>query len=225
MLLHEIQSPIDPKEREDVIRGSFDDSVVSDLVAGEAHTGEVVDAREVIRNIQQKFPELKDVNLKINPDADRVRIYFSSDGRGGRIEVPPKLRTGLGEVLVLHEIAHLLYTKDILTNKIIKHRAGAQAFTILRVLEDVAIEKRLEEEYPNAVDIFKSRAQHIMPVYKESKPSKFASEIDQLFLYLRGYMKTYKGDPYVHRYAMQYLETDDAETKIDAVLNIVDRMK
>lgn len=224
MKLWEIASPIEPQEKEDVIRRSFDDTVVSDLLADVAQKEDLVDSKTVVESIRKKFPQLKDVELEISKDADRVRIYFSEDGKGEKIILPTQLKKGLGEVLVLHEIAHMLYTKDLLTNKILKHRAGPQAFTIMRVLEDIAIEKRLEAEYPEAVEVFKSRAQHIMPVYKQHTPTDFASDVDQLFLHLRGYSKAYKGDPYVLRYAQQYLENDDDETKIDAILNITSKL-
>lgn len=216
----------DQTDREQVIRKSFDDRVVSDVLADVAQKGDIVDSNQVIANIRKQFPELKDVQLEVSKEADRVRIYFSPDGKGEKIILPPQLKDELGEILVLHEIAHMLYTKDILTDTIITHKAGPQAFTILRVLEDISIEKRLEKEYPQAVEVFKQRAKHIIPAYFKSDhvPSKFAKEVDDLFLYLRGYAGTYKGDPYLLRYAQQYLETDSKNVKIDAILNLVSRI-
>jgi hypothetical protein len=166
---------------------------------------------------------LKDVDIQVSPNASRVRIMFGKEGQGERIEVPPVLRRELGEVLVLHELAHMLYTKDILTDVIVQHQKAPQAFTILRVLEDISIEKRLEQEFPQAIEVFKKRAGHIIPAYKKHNPSAFSSAIDQLFLYLRGYSKSFSGDPYLLKYAQQYLDSDDKNTKVDAVLNIVDR--
>lgn len=224
MKILEVLADTDPKETEYTITQSFKDGVISDLIADESQKGDLVSAESVINNIRQQFPSLSHVSIIPSRSAERVRIYFVENGKGERIEVPLKLRKGLGEILVLHEIAHLLYTKDILTNKIIKHRAGPQAFTILRVLEDISIEKQLERDFPNAVEVFKSRAAHIIPIYKSHTPSKFAKSVDQMFLYLRGYSKQFDGDPYVLRYANQYLESTDAETKIDAVLNIIDRL-
>ena len=216
---------INQKEMEDVIQASFTDYVVSDLLVDIAQTGDIIDSRQVINNIQEKIPALIKVLFVITPTTDRVRIFFNSDGTGEKIEVPPMLRKGLGEVLVLHEVAHLFYTIDILNDKIVKHKFAPQAFTILRVLEDVAIEKKLEEEFSEAVDIFKTRSAHIMPAYKQHTRSKFAHEIDQLFLYLRGYTsQEYKGDKYILRHACEYIEKDDIDTKIDAVLNIVCRL-
>ena len=220
MLLKEIA---DSTEKEEVVKRSFDDRVISDLLADDAKKGKQVPSKQVISQLRRKFPVLTSVEIKISKDADRVRIYFDEHGNGQKIIVPPTLKAGLGEVLVLHEIAHMLYTKDILTDKILKHRASAQAFTILRVLEDIAIEEKLEKEYPAAVEVFKSRVGHIIPLYKENTPSEFAHKVDQLFLKLRGYGKDHDVDPYVLRYAGEYLKSDDVQVKTNAIFHIVHR--
>ena len=215
------KSDIDPNETESVIGNSFKDRVIPDLLADEGHTGDIVDSKLIIQKIRKDFPDLSHLRMDVVDSADRVRIYFGQDGDGERIELPPKLRTELGDSLVMHEIAHLLYTKDLLCNKIVKHKNAPQAFTILRVLEDIAIERRLERDFPKAVDVFKTRGKHIMPAYKKHIPSDFAKQVDGLFLYLRGYSGTFKGDPYAIKYANMYLNHDNPNTKIKAVLDLV----
>lgn len=227
MKLHHILEAlpgVDPEKAETVIRQSFDDRVISDLLADETNRGDQ-NAQEIIDEITSKFPSIaKTVKFRVNPKANRVRIYFDSAGKGTHIDVPTKMKPGLGIVQVLHEIAHMLYTKDLLTNNIVQHGAAPQLFTVMRVLEDIAIEKRLEEEHPNAIDIFKGRAQHIIPLYKQNKPSPFAKQIDELFLHLRGYKKDFSGDPEILQLAQTYLNSDDLETKVDAVVSIGEKL-
>ena len=220
MLLIEL---VDPAEKEDVIKRSFGNRIVPDLLADEAHKGELIPSAKVIEALRKKFPILRKMNIEISEDADRVRIYFDDEGNGKKVVVPPQMKQGLGEILVLHEIAHMLYTKDILTNKILKHRAAPEAFTILRVLEDIAIEEKLEKEHPESIEVFKKRGQHIMPIYKKHVPTEFANKVDQLFLKLRGYSSKEYDDPYALRYAREYLDTDDIEKKTNAIFHIVSR--
>ena len=218
--LVEIASNVDPRDAEKIITQSFKDNVVSDLLAANVKTGDTITGEEAIENVRKQFPQLKNVVLKVNPSADRIRIYFGKSGEGEHIDVPDVLKKGLGEVLILHEIAHMLYTKDLLSKEIVGHKYGAQAFTILRVLEDIAIEQALEEDHPAAVEVFKTRAQHIIPIYKKHVPSDFSKKIDEIFLHLRGYKKDFGGDPEALRLANVYLRGKEINTKINAVINL-----
>lgn len=208
---------------EHTITTSFKDRVVSDLLADETHKGELVDANIIIDEIKSKFPNIaKQVEFIIDEKSERIRIYFNESGVGAHIKVPPKLKQGLGQVLVLHEISHMLYTKDLLCDAITKYRNGPQAFTVLRVLEDIAIEKKLEADHPDTVEVFKTRASHILPIYKQHTPTKFAKQVDELFLFLRGYGKQFNGSTTALSAAHTYLRSTDKKEKVNAVLKITD---
>lgn len=225
MKLFEIHNKLDPKETEDVIQNSFKDKVISDALANKSTQG-TTKASNVIKQIKQKFPEIvNQARFIVNPSIDRIRIIFSDNGKGTDIQVPELLHPELGEILILHELAHLLYTKDLLTNMIVKYRNAPQAFTILRVIEDVAIERKLEHNFPNSIEIFKKRAPHALSAYKEYTPSKFASRVDQLFLFLRGYTsKLYSGSTKALNAAEHYLSSDNPDDKIHAVLTITQEL-
>lgn len=221
--LAEVLKGVDPDEAERVIKTSFQDRVISDLLADETHRGDLVPAMEVLKELRQQFPHLAALQtVKIRPNVERVRIYFNEHGAASHIEIPSMLKKGLGGVLILHEIAHMLYTKDLLTNKIVQHRSAPQAFTLLRVLEDIAIERQLEKEHPDTVQVFQTRAQHIIPLYKTHTPSLFAKKVDDLFLFLRGYKKQYTGDPQALDLANKYLQSANPDEKIDAIVSLAD---
>lgn len=223
MHLFEVLDGVNPQEMEDVIQRSFGDRVVSDLIADVSVNGDV-QSHQIIQQIKQQFPSItKNVVFDISQSHKRIRIEFDTDGRGCKISVPLILHQELGEILILHELAHMLYTKDLLTNKIIKFRNSSEAFTVLRVLEDVAIERKMERDFPHSIDIFKKRASHAINAITQHVPTAFASEVDQMFLTLRGYTnRKYKGSTEVLRYAEKYLSSNNDDDKIDAVLNITD---
>ena len=225
MKLFEILSPPDPSDAEDVIRTSFQDNVVSDLVAKSSLEGDA-DAHQIIKDIKKQFPSIVNTaRFTVSDTVDRIRIKFNQDGTGAEISVPSKLHPELGEILILHELAHLLYTKDLLCQKIVQYRNAPQAFTILRVLEDIAIERKLEAEFPKAVEIFKRRSPHARAAYDKNKPSKFSGALDQLFLFLRGYTtRPYLGGTAVLSAAETYLSSSDEDEKVDAVLTIAEQL-
>lgn len=225
MKLFEILNQIDPQETEDVIQQSFKDTVISDTLANKSLEGSTK-AEQIITRIKKQFPSIiKQARFIVNPSINRIRITFSSDGSGSDIQVPELLHPELGEILLLHELAHLLYTKDLLTNMILKYRDAPQAFTVLRVIEDVSIERKLEAEFPDAVEIFKKRAPHAISAYSSYTPSKFAGKMDQLFLFLRGYTnKRFSGSTTALSAAERYLSSNDPQEKIHSVLTITQEL-
>lgn len=225
MKLFEIFNQIDPQETEDVITKSFKDTVISDTLAKKSLEGST-SATQIINKLKKQFPSIiKQAQFTVNPNIDRIRITFNKDGSGSNIQVPEVLHPELGEILLLHELAHLLYTKDLLTNMILKYRDAPQAFTVLRVIEDVSIERKLEANFPKSAAVFKKRAPHAISAYSSYTPSKFASKMDQLFLFLRGYTnRPYSGSTKALSAAERYLSSNDPQEKIHAVLTITQEL-
>ena len=119
----------------------------------------------------------------------------------------------------------MLFTNDLLTSDILNHKYAAEAFTLMRTLEDVSIEQRLEAYYPKSKAIFEMRAQFILPIYKKHVPTKFANEVDQLFLFLRGYTsRPYTGSVYNILCANEYLYSKDKSEKIQAILMLTEHI-
>ena len=216
-ILNEALPGVNPELEKDVITKSFQKEVLSDVLAkastqhldwddcktcptktlcDKATEGDLVSSEKILEYLQKKIPQIKFSDyITVDPKANRVVIKFNEQGEGSLIHIPEKLNRYLGPVIILHEIAHKLYTIDILTKELAEHPLASEIFTLARTIEDARIEKLMEQDYPETASIFKERARFIVPLYKTHTPSKFAKIVDDLFLYLRGYDNNYKGNP------------------------------
>lgn len=237
---------VDPKKVQDVIGRSFKQTVVSDLLAKQsikgkrnlnwkdcptcpfghvcsaATQGELVSTEKIINNLKQRVPGLfkNDIKLNVGP-FKRVVITFDPAGGGSVINVPRYMNRHLGAIIILHEIAHKLYSIDILTNDILEHPNAVDIFTLARTIEDARIEKLMEIEYPETAQIFKERAQFIVPVYKSHSPTPFSKIVDDLFLYLRGYSKTFSGPKEFVDLAQQFIAAgNDRDKKVETIIKL-----
>jgi hypothetical protein len=230
---------VDPRRVDDLISNSFKDVVVSDLLAqasiqetpsdtidNQTSKGILIDSTVVVDHLKNNIPQLfEDYNVTFDIDEsyNRVALDFDELGAPTIIRMPTKVNKDLGPVIVLHELSHVMYSIDIITNDMLDHPHSAQAFTLARTLEDVRTEQLMEQEYPQTAAIFKSRAQYIVPLYKKHTPTSFSSIVDHLFLYLRGYSKTFKYDNSLLTLAQRFIDAGNSrKQKVDAILTLVD---
>lgn len=239
---------VDPEQEKSVIGKSFERNVISDLLAGasvkpstnlkwgdcktcpfgnicdKATKGDLIDTEVILDNLQKRIPSI-DFKKYITPDSSvsRVMIKFTKGGEGGNIHVPIELNKVLGPIIVLHEIAHKLYTIDILTKEIVNHPLAVEIFTLARTIEDARVEKLMEQEYPETIQIFKERAQYIIPLYKSHTPSEFSKIVDDLFLYLRGYKGEFTHDKDYLKLGEQFIAAgNDRDKKVNAVIKLAE---
>lgn len=244
-LLQEALQGVDPEEVKRIIGKSFDQTVVSDLLAQQsikgkrgkfvwkdcptcpskhvcdaARTGELVDTNAIINNLKQKVPALFEQGIKLNVGPfTRVVITFDKEGGGSTINIPRYMNKDLGAVIILHEMAHKLYSIDILTNDIVTHPYGVEIFTLARTIEDARIERLMEQEYPETAKIFKERAKYIVPIYKSHSPTPFSKIVDDLFLYLRGYASEFNGPKEFVKLGEQFIQAgNDREKKVSTII-------
>lgn len=230
---------VDPERVDSLISNSFKDVVVSDLLAqasvqetpgdtieAQASKGSLIDSNDVVQYLKSNIPQLfEDYNVTFDVDEkyNRVSLDFNEIGAPTIIRMPVKVNKDLGPVIVLHELSHVMYSIDIITNNMLDHPHSAQAFTLARTLEDVRTEQLMEQEYPQTAAIFKSRAQYIVPLYKKHTPTSFSSVVDHLFLHLRGYSKTFKYNKHLLTLAQHFIDAgNNREQKVDAILALTD---
>jgi len=239
---------VSPEQEKDVINKSFKQNVISDLLAGasvksssdfewgdcktcpfsnvcdKATKGDVIDSELILNDLQK---QITSINFKkfitVDPSVNRVMIKFTEGGEGGNIHIPQKLNKVLGPIIILHEIAHKLYSIDILTPEIVNHPLAAEIFTLARTIEDARVEKLMEQEYPETAQIFKERASYIVPLYKSHTPSNFAKIVDDLFLYLRGYNKSFSHNKAFLSLGEQFIAAgNNREKKVQAVIKLAE---
>jgi hypothetical protein len=150
-------------------------------------------------------------------------IKFTEEGEGGNIHIPEKLNKILGPIIILHEIAHKLYSIDILTSEIVNHPLAAEIFTLARTIEDARVEKLMEREYPQTASIFKERAKYIIPLYKSHAPSGFAKIVDNLFLNLRGYSGGFNHNKNYLKLGQQFINAgNNRDAKVSTVIKLAE---
>jgi len=150
-------------------------------------------------------------------------IKFTSRGEGGNIHIPAQLNKVLGPIIILHEIAHKLYSIDILTKEIVNNPLAAEIFTLARTIEDSRVEKLMEKEYPQTVNVFKERAKYIIPLYKSHSPTKFAKIVDDLFLTLRGYSNSFNHDKEYLKLGQQFINAgNNRDLKVETVIKLAE---
>lgn len=215
---------VDPESEQEVIRRSFEEKVISDLLADASITGDVIPSEDILADLQSQVPSIDfERYVNIVPGADRVVIHFNPEGQSADIEIPEQLHRDLGPVIILHEIAHKLYSIDILTSEILNHPLAVNIFTLARTIEDVRIEQEMERQYPETVSVFKNRSQHIMPIYSKHSPTEFGSVVDGLFLHLRGYMPSYRGNPDHAALAQQFIDAgNNREDKVRTIIQLAE---
>jgi hypothetical protein len=237
---------VTPEQEQDVIGRSFKQNVLSDLLAGastkpsnfewgdcdtcpfakicdKSTKGDVIPTEEILNDLQRRVPEI-DFFKYIKPDdVDRVMISFDESGAGGDIRVPKMLNKVLGPIIILHEIAHKLYSIDILTKEIVHHPLAAEIFTLARTIEDARVEKLMEQDYPHTAAIYKERAKYIIPLYKSHSPTPFSKIVDDLFLKLRGYQSSFNHDPKLLSLGQQYVSAgNDRNKKVRTVITLAE---
>ena len=146
---------VEPEQEKDVIDRSFKQNVISDVLAGastqsssnfewgdcktcpfgnvcdKATKGDLIDTNIILNDLQKRIPSIDFKKyITVDPSVNRVMIKFTSSGEGGDIHVPEKLNKILGPIIILHEIAHKLYSIDILTKEIVNHKLAAEIFTL-----------------------------------------------------------------------------------------------
>lgn len=243
---------VDPEQEKSIIGKSFERNVLSDLLAGasvrsstnlewgdcktcpfknvcdKSTQGDLVDTDEILDLLSKRIPSIdfRDY-ITVDPSVNRVMIKFTEGGEGGNIHVPEKLNKVLGPIIILHEIAHKLYTIDILTKEIVNHPLAVEIFTLARTIEDARVEKLMEQDYPGTAEVFKERARYIIPLYKSHTPSDFARVVDDLFLYLRGYKNSFPHDKaYVslgERYIAAGNNRDEKVRTVIALAELIDK--
>ena len=242
-ILNEALPGVDPEQEKKVITKSFQKEVLSDVLAkastqhldwddcdtcptktlcDKATQGDLVSSEKILEYLQKRIPQIKfNDYVVVDPEANRVVIKFNEQGEGSLIHIPEKLNKYLGPVIILHEIAHKLYTIDILTKELVDHPLASEIFTLARTIEDARIEKIMEQDYPETAHIFKERARFIIPLYKTHTPSKFAKIVDDLFLYLRGYNSNYKGNPEYLKLGEAFIRAgNDRDKKVIIIINL-----
>lgn len=237
---------VTPQQEQDVIERSFKQNVISDLLASastkptnfewdncnscsfakicdKSTKGDVAPATQILKDLQHKVPEIN-FNKYIKPDdVDRVMISFDESGTGGIIRVPKMLNKILGPIIILHEIAHKLYSIDILTKQIVNHPLAAEIFTLARTIEDARVEKLMERDYPHTAAIYKQRAKYIVPLYKSHEPTKFSKIVDDLFLKLRGYQSSFDHDAALLSLGQQFVDAgNDRDAKVKIVIALAE---
>lgn len=231
---------VDPAHVDRLISNSFKDVVISDLLAqasvestpieiltAETTHGNLVDAKVVIEKLFKEVPELfdNDITFDIKPEHTRVSLDFDNHGNPTIIRMPEHVNKDLGPVIVLHEMSHVMYSIDIITNNLLNHPHSAQAFTLARTLEDVRTETLMEKDYPATATVFKSRAQYIIPIYKKHSPTAFSKIVDSLFLNLRGYSNKFNYDNKILKIAQKFVSTgNDREKKVKIILELTDEI-
>jgi len=236
---------VSPEQEQDVIDRSFKKDVLSDVLArasmqsshklewGDCDTcpfsnvcdkatkGDVISSEIILKNLQKRVPDIPFMNyIKIDPKVSRVVIKFDH-GIGSNIHIPPALNKLLGPIIILHEIAHKLYSIDILTKEIVDHPLASEIFTLARTIEDVRVENLMEEEFPETQKIFKERAQYIIPLYKSHTPGPFARIVDDLFLYLRGYAPSFSGNQEYVKIGQEFIDAgNDRDQKVNTVIRL-----
>lgn len=239
---------VEPEQEKDVIDRSFKQNVLSDVLAGastqsstnfkwgdckdcpfgnvcdKATKGDLVDTNLILKDLQNRVPTIDFKKyITVDPKVNRVMIKFTASGEGGNIHVPAKLNKVLGPIIILHEIAHKLYSIDILTKEIVNHKLAAEIFTLARTIEDARVEKLMEEQYPETANIFKERAQYIIPLYKSHTPSNFAKIVDDLFLFLRGYKNSFPHNKAFLNLGKQFIAAgNNREKKVKAVIKLAE---
>lgn len=240
---------VSPEQEQDVINKSFSQNVISDILAGaslknspkfewgdcdtcpfsnvcdKATKGDVISSEVILKNLQERVPDIPFMSyIKIDPKVSRVVIKFDQGGLGivgSNIHIPPQLNKLLGPIIILHEIAHKLYSIDILTKEIVDHPLASEIFTLARTIEDVRVENLMEAEFPETQKIFKERAQYIVPLYKSHTPGPFAKIVDDLFLYLRGYAPSFSGDKKYVKMAEEFIAAgNDRDKKVSAIIKL-----
>lgn len=242
---------VSPEQERDVIDKSFKQNVISDLLAGastkssknfewgdcetcpfsnvcdKATEGDVIDSNAILNNLQKQIPNINFKEyIKVDPSVNRVMIKFTEGGEGGNIHIPAKLNKVLGPIIILHEIAHKLYSIDILTSKIVNHPLASEIFTLARTIEDARVEKLMEKEYPQTASVFKERAKYIIPLYKSHSPTKFAKIVDDLFLKLRGYSGGFNHNNEYLKLGEQFVNAgNNRDVKVDTVIKLAELIK
>jgi len=246
--LTEALAGVTPEQEKEVIDKSFKQNVISDLLAGasvkssqdldwgdcktcpfsnvcdKATQGDVIDSNLILNDLQKQIPS---INFKkfitVDSSVNRVMIKFTEGGEGGNIHIPEKLNKVLGPIIVLHEIAHKLYSIDILTPQIVNHPLAAEIFTLARTIEDARVEKLMEQEYPQTFSIFKERAKYIIPLYKSHAPSGFAKIVDDLFLNLRGYSGGFNHNKNYLKLGQQFINAgNNRDAKVNTVIKLAE---
>lgn len=247
-LVKEALAGVSPEQEKDVIDRSFKQNVISDILAGastqssknfkwgdcdtcpfsnvcdKATEGDVIDSNIILNNLQKQIPS---INFKefitVDPKVNRVMIKFTSGGEGGNIHIPAQLNKVLGPIIILHEIAHKLYSIDILTKEIVNNPLAAEIFTLARTIEDARVEKLMEKEYPQTVNVFKERAKYIIPLYKSHSPTKFAKIVDDLFLTLRGYSNSFNHNKEYLKLGQQFVNAgNNRDLKVETVIKLAE---
>ena len=238
---------VDPEQEKSVIGKSFERNVLSDLLAGasvkptnlkwsdcktcpfgnicdKATKGDLVDTETILNDLQKKIPSIDFKKyITVDPSVNRVMIKFTEGGEGGNIHVPEELNKVLGPIIILHEIAHKLYSIDILTKEIVNHPLAVEIFTLARTIEDARVEALMEQEYPGTAQVFKERAQYIIPLYKSHTPSAFSKIVDDLFLNLRGYQKNFLHDKNYLQLGKQFIAAgNNRDAKVDIVVKLAE---
>lgn len=237
---------VTPEQEQDVIGRSFKQNVISDLLAGastkptnfewgdcdtcpfakicdKSTQGDVVSTDEILNDLQRRVPEI-DFSQYIQPaDVDRVMIGFDESGAGGIIRVPKMLNKILGPIIILHEIAHKLYSIDILTKEIVNHPLAAEIFTLARTIEDARVEGLMEQDYPHTAGIYKERAKYIIPLYKSHSPTPFSKIVDDIFLKLRGYQQNFPHDKAYLQLGQQFVDAgNNRDVKVNTVIQLAE---
>lgn len=237
---------VTPQQEQDVINRSFKQNVISDLLASastkptnfdwdscdscsfakicdKSTKGDVVPATEILKDLQQQVPEINFKKYIAPDDVDRVMISFDESGIGGKIRVPRMLNKVLGPIIILHEIAHKLYSIDILTKEIVNHPLAAEIFTLARTIEDARVEKLMEQDYPHTAAIYKERAKYIVPLYKSHEPTAFSKIVDDLFLKLRGYQSSFNHDAKLLSLGQQFVDAgNDRDAKVKSIIALAE---
>lgn len=239
---------VDPEQEKNIIGKSFERNVLSDLLAGasvrastnlewgdcktcpfknvcdKSTQGDLIDTNEILDLLSKRIPSIdfRDY-ITVDPSVNRVMIKFTEGGEGGNIHVPEKLNKVLGPIIILHEIAHKLYTIDILTKEIVDHPLAVEIFTLARTIEDARVEKLMEQDYPGTAGVFKERAQYIVPLYKSHTPSDFARVVDDLFLNLRGYKNNFPHDKSYLSLGERYIAAgNNRDEKVNTVIALAE---
>lgn len=231
---------VDPKDVDNIISTSFKDVVISDLLADasvkETPTellnnnlleGSLIDSRIILNDLKSYIPALFTTGIDFNIDSkfNRVALSFDEDGEPNIINIPQKINKDLGPVIILHELSHVLYSIDIITNEMVQSQYSAQAFTLARTIEDVRTEKILEQEYPETKTIFKERSRYIIPLYKKHTPSQFSKIVDSLFLRLRGYSSNFNYPQEFLDLAQQFIDIgNDRDKKVKTILLLTNKI-
>lgn len=229
---------VDPEHVDRVISNSFQDVVISDLLADasvketpveliglEATNGSLIDSRLVLNDLKRYIPALFETGIDFNIDKkfNRVSLAFDEGGEPNTINIPVSINKDLGPVIILHELSHVLYSIDIITNEMINHPYSAQAFTLARTIEDVRTENILEQEYPETAKIFKSRSKFIIPLYKQHSPTPFSKIVDSIFLNLRGYSSRFNYPEHLLELAKHFISVgNNREEKVKIILQLTD---